>query len=147
MATQRSEICGSCTLERPRAARKGKKMSYRTEREETIHTLAREGWSLAAIRKLLRAATAAQRAAIDECNGPPSHLRDEHGARAWIDALAKRSARAARSVELAVKGQPHECVEIHGDPRGYVVKLKLASGRYNTWGGPDCGWGIPANVR
>lgn len=31
-----------------------------------------------------------------------------------------------------------------GDPRGYTVKVILPSGRYNTWGGKECGWGVPA---
>lgn len=30
-----------------------------------------------------------------------------------------------------------------GDPRGYVVKLLLKSGRYNTWGGAEHGFGVP----
>lgn len=30
-----------------------------------------------------------------------------------------------------------------GDPRGYTIKLILPSGRYNTWGGADEGWGVP----
>ena len=33
-------------------------------------------------------------------------------------------------------------VKFDGDPRGYVVKLMLASGHYNTWGGTEEGWGI-----
>lgn len=33
---------------------------------------------------------------------------------------------------------------LDGDPRGYVVKLLLPSGRHNTWGGAECGWGVPA---
>ena len=30
-----------------------------------------------------------------------------------------------------------------GDPRGYCTKLRLKSGRYNTWGGAEDGWGVP----
>lgn len=33
-------------------------------------------------------------------------------------------------------------VRFTGDPRGYCVKLMLASKRYNTWGGESEGWGI-----
>lgn len=31
-----------------------------------------------------------------------------------------------------------------GDPRGYVLKLRVPSGSSNTWGGPECGIGVPA---
>lgn len=33
----------------------------------------------------------------------------------------------------------------HGDPRGFTVKLLLPSGRYNTWGGKEDGWGVPTS--
>lgn len=33
--------------------------------------------------------------------------------------------------------------KLNGDPRGYTVKLILPSGRYNTWGGAEDGWGVP----
>ena len=32
-----------------------------------------------------------------------------------------------------------------GDPRGNTVKLMLATGEYNTWGGKECGWGVPGS--
>jgi hypothetical protein len=113
-------------------------------REETIHRLAIEGWSLVAIQKLLRAAKKAQRAATYECNGPPDHIRDEHATRAWVNWCAIYSNNAARAVELACTGQPHLGYRIDGDPRGYVVKLMLKSGAYNTFGGAESGWGVPA---
>lgn len=34
-------------------------------------------------------------------------------------------------------------VKFGGDPRGYTVKVFLPSGRYNTWGGAEDGWGVP----
>lgn len=34
-------------------------------------------------------------------------------------------------------------VEFGGDPRGYTVKLTLPSGAYNSWGGKECGYGVP----
>lgn len=34
-------------------------------------------------------------------------------------------------------------VKFGGDPRGYTVKVMLPSGRYNTWGGAEDGWGVP----
>ena len=30
-----------------------------------------------------------------------------------------------------------------GDPRGYVLELDLPTGRFNTWGGQEKGWGVP----
>jgi hypothetical protein len=34
-------------------------------------------------------------------------------------------------------------VKLGGDPRGYTVKVIVPSGRYNTWGGAEEGWGVP----
>ena len=34
-------------------------------------------------------------------------------------------------------------IKIGGDPRGYALKVLLPSGGYNTWGGPEDGYGIP----
>lgn len=36
-------------------------------------------------------------------------------------------------------------VRYGGDPRGFTVKLRLKSGRYNTWGGAEDGWGVPGS--
>lgn len=33
-------------------------------------------------------------------------------------------------------------VTFGGDPRGYTVKLSLPSGKYNSWGGKESGFGI-----
>lgn len=33
-----------------------------------------------------------------------------------------------------------------GDPRGFTIKMKTPrSGKYNTWGGADVGWGVPCS--
>lgn len=34
-------------------------------------------------------------------------------------------------------------VHTGGDPRGFALKLDLPTGRYNTWGGAEEGWGVP----
>lgn len=40
--------------------------------------------------------------------------------------------------------EKHGVVPIFGgDPRGYTVKLLLPDGTYNTWGGFECGLGVP----
>ena len=31
---------------------------------------------------------------------------------------------------------------VTGDPRGYVLKVKMPLGDYNTWGGAEDGWGF-----
>jgi len=33
----------------------------------------------------------------------------------------------------------------NGDPRGYALQFVLPSGRHNTWGGPEHGYGIGDN--
>lgn len=33
--------------------------------------------------------------------------------------------------------------KVGGDPRGYCFRLVLPTGRYNTWGGAEEGWGVP----
>lgn len=34
----------------------------------------------------------------------------------------------------------------NGDPRGYTIKMKTPrSGKYNTWGGAEVGWGVPCS--
>ncbi len=33
--------------------------------------------------------------------------------------------------------------QFSGDPRGYTVKIRLPSGRYNNWGGEA--WGVPGS--
>lgn len=36
-------------------------------------------------------------------------------------------------------------INFNGDPRGYTVKIKLPTKRYNTWGGEELGWGVPTS--
>ena len=43
---------------------------------------------------------------------------------------------------LAICGGWNVSVKFGGDPRGFVVKLMLPDGSYNTWGGKEEGWGI-----
>ena len=47
----------------------------------------------------------------------------------------------AEAVRLGVKDGYG--VKVGGDPRGYCLKLILPTGRYNTWGGAEEGWGVP----
>lgn len=63
---------------------------------------------------------------------------NEHGS---IPRIAVQDARAERELRRTLA--PYRIFpRFGGDPRGYVVKLKLPSGRSNTWGGAEAGWGI-----
>lgn len=80
-------------------------------------------------RALLRHAWVYQSMQVDECNGYPIDERAEK-------LLEKQIVR--RCTELGISS-----VRFGGDPRGFTVKLFLPSGRYNSWGGKECGWGVP----
>ena len=116
---------------------------------------------LAAARSLLRLARAHGNLAAQHCNGP-AHLNgpapydwqkqpEQHAA--WIkrNGEAAEAWEAAREKkELAVEKRITDIcagfklpVIFGGDPRGYTVKVKFPSGRYNTFGGAEEGWGVP----
>ena len=75
---------------------------------------------------------------VAECNGPPSNdLADE-----WEQHVSKRkTAVIGRLRDLAAELGVR--MDLGGDPRGYTVKIHLPSGASNTWGGRECGWGVP----
>lgn len=99
------------------------------DREQAIADLTAEGWPLADIRAVLRNAATLTRYAEMACNIEltPGDIAREQAAERRVRALATR--RGAT-------------VKFNGDPRGYVVKLGLPSGKYNTWGGRESGYGI-----
>lgn len=104
-------------------------MSTRKDREQAIADLTQEGWPLADIRLVLRYATTLTRLAEEECNR----------------ILTSREALTIQRLErrIATLAGCHDAkATFSGDPRGYVVKLILPSGRYNTWGGKESGYGI-----
>lgn len=110
-----------------------------TDREDFQMQLAREFptigrdkvWHVAKL--IMRNAATLQRLAEMACN------------RDLTASEEKREQTAERHLRDAVSQLPGlSVIEIGGDPRGYVVKLKLPSGAYNTWGGEECGWGVPA---
>ena len=55
------------------------------------------------------------------------------------DARASKAADAARDMARLIGAT----AIVGGDPRGYCLKLVLPTGRYNTWGGAEEGWGVP----
>ena len=72
-----------------------------------------------------------ERLAVQECNGPE---------------LTPRQCRAQERTinDLRESLSPHGLqVRVGGDPRGYAVKILLPTGRYNTLGGAEEGWGAP----
>jgi hypothetical protein len=69
--------------------------------------------------------------ALRQCNGPWGDKDDERAERARAKALQQIKDIGAH---YAIRGA-HVC----GDPRGFVVRIDLHSGRKNGWGD---GWGI-----
>lgn len=65
------------------------------------------------------------RYAVDECN------RGE---------LTPRQAKREKRLIQVLRDFYGDALDVNGDPRGYVVKIKLPSGRYNNWGGEA--WGV-----
>jgi len=83
------------------------------------------------VTRMLQLARGVQRLAVAECN------------RQLTEREKARQAKLASAVLDLAKGWGI-VAHITGDPRGYVVKLMLPGGHYNTWGGPESGWGVPS---
>jgi hypothetical protein len=116
-------------------------MSYQKDREEFIRVMLEEfpgrahGEVIAMAKDLMRKASTSERIATVLCSVEMSEKRQ-----ARIEAEDERNDAAIKRVcdawgMVAV---------LSGDPRGYTVKVKLPSGRSNTWGGSEHGWGVPA---
>ena len=101
----------------------------RKDREQAIADLTAEGWPLADIRAVLRDAATLTRLAEQACNAEPTRQD-----------IAREQSAERRVKDLAARYGA--TVKFNGDPRGYVVKLGLPSGKYNTWGGRESGYGI-----
>lgn len=86
------------------------------------------------VRELVHLAKAIQRRAEIACNEP---LSDRQAA------LAERNdARAYHRAQQIADRYGAKVLE-QTDVRGFAIKLLLKSGRYNSWGGAECGWGVP----
>lgn len=82
--------------------------------------------------RLIICASMIQRVEVAKCNRP---LRDyeagqQERAECEIIGICSRAIRGPVTSDFS------------GDPRGYVVKLLLPDGEYNTMGGPEAGYGI-----
>lgn len=102
---------------------------------------------------LIRIGRGVARWAVRACNGEGHrvwgfrHGESTRSAPGWAwdesDDAAKDKADARALAKLqAIADRYGATVKLGGDPRGYVVKLILASGRHNTWGGASDGWGV-----
>ena len=101
---------------------------------------------------ILRHAVTHGKLAVAECNGP-EHLEcsyywdnpKEYNKKRdkWSEQRDKKESHIERRLfELAER--IGVTLELGGDPRGYTVKLMTPNTeRYNTWGGKECGWGVP----
>lgn len=130
----------------------------RKDREQFIADLTAEGWPLASIRAVLRDAVTLTRLAELACSSEAAD-RDRvpcpatKGKRCLCDApevsgpheTVPRIAVRADRIEDRIDEHARDrgaTATFSGDPRGYVVKLHLPSGRHNTWGGKEEGYGI-----
>ena len=108
-------------------------MSTKTIREEAIDAMIDNGvpYDVATIVRH----NAARYATIQE-----RWCSEEMSDRTTAALEAKEQRIEARITSLL---QPHGItVKFGGDPRGFTVKLHLPSGRSNSWGGPEEGFGI-----
>lgn len=93
---------------------------------------------------LMRIGATVKRWAVRACNGEGRYLPNATGRFGWVwdetDNAAKDKA-DARNLKKAteIAARYGATVEIGGDPRGYTLRLHLASGRKNSWGE---GWGV-----
>ncbi len=126
------------------------------EREEFVVTLSKalpdkpQQQVLRAARLLMRHAKTHQRLSEESCNGHPaqsSPFIDSKRLGQLQDAWDARIERREKQIERRIT---EICADIGvtpdfgGDPRGYTVKIHLPSGAYNTWGGKESGYGVPA---
>lgn len=97
---------------------------------------------------LIRIGKGVARWAVRACNGEGTWKPyASGGGSGWHwgdddDAAKDKADERARAKLQAIADRYGATVKLGGDPRGYVVKLILASGRHNTMGGAPDGWGV-----
>lgn len=82
---------------------------------------------------LIKIARAMDNLAVRQCNEPWGDKEYERAER--------RRAKALERIKEIGKPYGFKGASVHGDPRGFVVRIDLASGRKNGWGD---GWGVGA---
>jgi hypothetical protein len=95
--------------------------------------------------KLVRLGKRAARIAEQRCNGIERYDASARRVLAsWTEADESRADKATAKVEADAKAilDPYGAtkIEAHGDPRGFVLTFRLASGRSNSFGGEV--WGV-----
>lgn len=114
-------------------------MSYEKDRAEFIRVMVEElrhqgiEWARATeiAKAILRDAQTIQRIAVNGCN------------RELSDGERKQESQAEARIEKVC--EPLSITPTFGgDPRGTVVHLFLPSGKWNSWGGAECGYCVPA---
>lgn len=107
-------------------------VSYQVERERFFAVMAKEVPTATEhdVRAFLRDAATLARLAVVNCNRELTKAEDKRD-----DAATARVLARAKALGLEA--------DVDGDPRGYVVKLHLPGGSFNTWGGKESGYGVP----
>ena len=98
-------------------------------RAQFISTMLDEGMPMGIARLILRDASTVQRLDITGCNRELTK-REEKRMREACARIERRAADFGMKVRW-------------GDPRGYSVGLILKSGKYNSMGGSEAGYGVP----
>lgn len=110
----------------------------RKMREATFHTLGALGVSEDDVSLLLRHAHTINRINEIDCSEDLSDRpRYERRIRAQEATAERRIKEVCAKYPAAILS-----VQIDGDPRGFPVKLQLAGGKFNTWGGAETGFGF-----
>lgn len=93
---------------------------------------------------LIRIGAGVARWAVLACNGIERSINGRWQSTWWDedDARKEKADKRALAKLQAIADRYGATVKLGGDPRGYVVKLQLASGRHNTMGGSTDGWGV-----
>lgn len=125
------------------------------ERDRHIAALIGNGFLLSEIHSLLRKAKSLSGIAERQCSEEMSpeetarvEKREAFLERSIAKIVSTRNARVGKTADEVEKliggeeGLGRVSVTFDGDPRGYVVKLHLPDGAYNTLGGRETGWGI-----
>jgi hypothetical protein len=109
-------------------------MSTKTARQEYIEALLADGVSLETAEAISKLAKEYQRLAEVGC----SYDVGTEG--------REKIAFRQRVLEEQLRGHIGGSItgmRFGGDPRGFTVKLFLKSGKYNSWGGVEEGYGVP----
>jgi hypothetical protein len=97
------------------------------------------------VAELMKLARRAERVAIAQCNGIPRFdAKSGQMVSTWTEDDEAKAEKTRANVQEKVKkiGARYDFkgCSVHGDPRGYALKIKLASGRTNNAGGDE--WGV-----